>query len=178
MPFGLSCTPAIFQRIIEQTVAGVACYLDDIIITGKTKKDHIINLQKTLELLIDSVFHLRKSKCAFLQTSVAYLGHIINKDGIRPQIEMPMPNDQKELRSFLGMINYYDRFLSGLATNCACLNDLLHKDKKWHWTKEHSEAVEMVKETLSSVDTLTHYHPKVPLNIKLNKALCCDLTII
>ena len=83
---------------------------------------------------------------------------------------MPMLNDHKELRSFLGMINYYDRFLLGLATNCACLdlNDLLHKDKKWHWTKEHSEAVHMVKETLSSVDTLTHYDPKLPLT------LACD----
>ena len=178
MPSGLSCAPAKFQRIIEQTVAdipGVACYLDDIIITGKTEKDHMVNLQKTLKRLKDSGFRLRKSKCAFLQTSVAYLGHIINKDGIRPQIDkveaiqnMPMPNDQKELRSFLGMINYYDRFLPGLATKCACLNDLLHKDKKWHWTEEHSEAVEAVKETLLSVDTLTHYDPKLPLT------LACD----
>ena len=68
MPFGLSCAPAIFQRIIEQTLAdipGVACYLDNIIITGKTEKDHLINLQKTLERLKDSGFRLRKSKCSF-----------------------------------------------------------------------------------------------------------------
>ena len=61
MPFGLSCAPAIFQRIIEQTVADipdVACYLDDIIITGKTEKDHMVNLQKTLEWLKDSGFRL------------------------------------------------------------------------------------------------------------------------
>ena len=52
MPFELSCAPAIFQRIIEQTLAGlpgVACYLDDIIITGRTEKDHLTSLQKTLE---------------------------------------------------------------------------------------------------------------------------------
>ena len=133
------------------------------------------NLQKTLELLKDSGFRLHKSKCAFLQTSVAYLRHLINKDGIRPQVDkveaiqkMLMPNNPKELRSFLGMINYYDRFLPGLATKCACLNDLLHKDKEWHWTDKHSEAVEVVKETLSSVDTLTHYDPKLPLT------LACD----
>ena len=87
MPFGLSCAPAIFQRIIEQTLAdirGVACYLDDIIITGKTEYDHMVNLQKTLERLKDSGFRLRKSKCSFIQTSVAYLGHIVDKDGIRP----------------------------------------------------------------------------------------------
>ena len=133
MPFGLSCAPAIFQRIIEQTVAdipGVAYYLDDIIITGKTEKDHMVNLQKTLEWLKDSGFRLRKSKCAFLQTSVAYLGHIINKDGIRPQIDkveaiqkMPMPNDQNELRSFLGMINYYDRFLRTRVGDKMCMSE-------------------------------------------------------
>ena len=175
MSFGLSCAPAIFQRIIKQTLAdipGVACYLDDIIITGKTEKDHMINLQKTLERLKDSGFRLRKSKCSFLQTSVAYLGHIVDKDGIRPQAnkveaiqKMPMPKDQKELRSFLGMINYYDKFLPGLATKCACLNDLLHKDKKWRWTKNHAKAVQVVKETLSSIDTLTHYDPKLPLTL-------------
>ena len=175
MPFGLSCAPAIFQRIIEQTLAdirGVACYLDDIIITGKTEKDHMINLQKTLERFKDNGFRLRKSKCSFIQTSLAYLGHIVDKDGIRLQAnkveaiqKMPMPKDHKELRSLLGMINYYDRFLPGLATKCACLNDLLHKDKKWHWTKNHAKAVQVVKETLSSVDTLTHYDPKLPLTL-------------
>ena len=76
-----------------------------------------------------------------------------------------MPKDQKDLRSLLGMINYYDRFLPGLATKCACLNDLLHKDKKWHWTKNYAKAVQVVKETLSSVDTLTYYDPKLPLTL-------------
>ena len=106
---------------------------------------------------------------------MAYLGHIITKEGIRPQAnkveaiqKMPRPKDQKELRSLLGMINYYDKFLPGLATKCACLNDLLHKDNEWHWTKNHTKPVEVVKETLSSVDTLTHYNPKLPLT------LACD----
>ena len=75
MPFGLGYVLAIFQRVIEQIVAdipGVACYLDDIIITGKTE-------QKTLEWLKDSGFRLRKSKCAFLQTSVAYIPRTRNQ---------------------------------------------------------------------------------------------------
>ena len=133
MPFGLSCAPAIFQRIIEQTVGdipGVAGYLDDIIVTGKTEADHLTNLQRTLERLKESGFRLRKSKCSFFQSSVVYLGHVIDKDEIRPLtnkveaiLKMPLPKDPKQLRSFLGMVNYYDKFLSGLATKCACLND-------------------------------------------------------
>ena len=178
MPFGLSCAPAIFQRIIEQTVGdipGVACYLDDIIVTGKTEADHLTNLQRTLERLKESGFRLRKSKCSFFQSSVVYLGHVIDKDGIRPLtnkveaiLKMPLPKDPKQLRSFLGMVNYYDKFLPGLATKCACLNDLLHKDKKWYWTEEHSKAVDAIKESLTSADTLAHYDPTLPLT------LACD----
>ena len=88
MPFGLSCAPAIFQRIIKQTLTDipcVTCYLDDIIITGRTDKDHMAKLQKTLEQLKDNGFPLHKSKCSFLLTGVAYLGHIINKERIRSQ---------------------------------------------------------------------------------------------
>ena len=72
---------------------------------------------------------------------MVYLEHVIDKDGIRPQTskveaiqKMPLPSDPKELRSFLGMVNYYDRFIPGLATKCACLSDLLHKDRVWHMT--------------------------------------------
>ena len=182
MPFGLSCAPAIFQRIIEQTVGdipGVACYLDDIIVTGKTETDHLTNLQRTLERLKESGFRLRKSKCSFFQSSVVYLGHVIDKDGIRPLtnkveaiLKMPLPEDPKQLRSFLGMVNYYDKFLPGLATKCACLNDLLHKDKKWYWTEEHSKAVDAIKESLTSADTLAHYDPTLPLT------LACDASTV
>ena len=79
MPFGLSCALAILQRIIEQAI-GVACYLDDIIITGKTEADHLTSLQRTLERLKERGFRLRKSKCSFIQPSVVNLGHIINKE--------------------------------------------------------------------------------------------------
>ena len=100
---------------------------------------------------------------------MAYLGHIIDKEGIRPQAnKVEAIQKMPRLRSLLGMINYYDKFLPGLATKCACLNDLLHKDKKWHWTKNHTKVVKVVKETLSSADTLTHYNPKFPLT------LACD----
>ena len=81
---------------------------------------------------------------------------------------MPLPKDPKQLRSFLGMVNYYDKFLPGLATKCACLNDLLHKDKKWYWTEEHSKAVDAIKESVTSADTLAHYDPTLPLT------LACD----
>ena len=133
---------------MEQTLSdipGVACYLDDFIITGKTEKEHLTNLQETLQRLKDSGFQLRESKCSFLQTNVSYLGHVIDKEGIRlvaDKIEainnMPLPTDKKELRLFLGMVNYYDRFLPGLVTKCAPLDDFLQKDKKYCWNRKHT----------------------------------------
>ena len=82
LPFGLRCAPALFQKIIDQTIAdlpGVVCYLDDIIVTGKTDKEHTTNLQKTLKRLKTAGFHLKRLKCTFFQSQVQYLGHILDK---------------------------------------------------------------------------------------------------
>ena len=63
------------------------------------------------------------------------------------------------------MVNYYDCFTPGLATKCAVLNDLLHKESTWCWTAEHSQAVDAIKEALTSLTTLSHYNPTLPLSI-------------
>ena len=178
LPFGLSCAPAVFQKLIEQLVGdipGVACYLDDIVVTGRSEQDHLNNLQKTMDKLNVSGFRLKLEKCQFFQDSVTYLGHILDREGIRPHPDkikaitaMPEPQNQSELRSFLGMVQYYDRFIPGLATNCAVLYDLLQKNSKWKWTTEHTKAIEVVKASLTSTDTLTHYDPSLPLS------LACD----
>ena len=82
---------------------------------------------------------------------------------------MPEP---KELRSFLGMVNYYDCFTPGLASKCACLNGLLHKDAKWKWTKKHSQAVRVIKLSLTSTESLSHYDPQLPVS------LACDASSV
>ena len=154
LPFGLSSAPAIFQKFIEQLVRdipGVACYLDDIIVTGRSEQEHLNNLQMTMDKLHASGLRLKLEKCQFFQDSVMYLGHILDKEGVRPHPDkvkaitaMPDPQNQSELRSFLGMVQYYDRFIPGLATDCAVLNNLLQKHSKWSWKPEHAKAVEAV----------------------------------
>ena len=178
LPFGLSSAPAIFQKFIEQLVRdipGVACYLDDIIVTGRSEQEHLNNLQMTMDKLHASGLHLKLEKCQFFQDSVMYLGHILDKEGVRPHPDkvkainaMPDPQNQSELKFFLGMVQYYDRFIPGLATDCAVLNHLLQKHSKWSWKLEHTKAVEAVKTSLTSADTLTHYDPSLPLS------LACD----
>ena len=155
-----------------QNVPGTANYLDDIIVTSSTEKEHLANLESTLTKLKECGFRLRMDKCKFFQNEIEYLGHVIDKEGIHPQpakidaiTNMPFPKNQAELRSFLGMVNYYDRFSPGLATKCAVLNDLLHKDAQWCWTPQHSQAVKAIKEVLTSSTTLSHYDPELPLSI-------------
>ena len=63
------------------------------------------------------------------------------------------------------MVIYYDCFTPGLATRCATLNDLLHKDAKWCWTTQHSQAVDAIKEAFTSSATLSHYDPALPVSI-------------
>ena len=130
-----------FQKIVEKAnhgIPGTANYLDDIIVTGATEKEHLTNLQLTLSKLKESGFRLRMDKCKFFQDTVKYLGHIIDNQGIHPQpakldaiASMPYPKNIAELRLFLGVVNYYDRFTPGLAMKCAVLNDLLHKRSTW-----------------------------------------------
>ena len=149
-------------------IPGVACYLDDIVVTGKCEQEHLMNLQKTMEHLNTTGLRFKLDKCHFFQDSITYLGHIVDKEGVRPHLdkikaiaEMPEPKNQAELRSFLGMVNYFDRFVPGLATTCAPLNSLLQKNTQWNWTSQHVEAVTAVKKLLTSADTLSHYDPSI-----------------
>ncbi|XP_064458854.1 uncharacterized protein K02A2.6-like [Ornithodoros turicata] len=160
MPFGIASAPAVFQRTMEQVISGlpsVACYLDDIIVTGRNDEEHLSNLSKVLARLQEFGFTLKREKCAFLQTQVEYLGHIVDADGFRPSpkkvsaiLNLPPPNQVSELRSFLGMVQHYGKYLEGLADVCSPLNDLLKKGASWCWTSACVEAFESIKSMLAS----------------------------
>jgi len=85
LPFGIASAPAIFQRTMDsilQGVEGVACYIDDIIITGRTQEEHLEHLEEVLRRLLKHGVHVKKAKCRFLQPSVNFLGHRIDAEGI------------------------------------------------------------------------------------------------
>ena len=150
LPFGVSSTPAVFQRCMEslfQGFKGVAIYLDDILVTGSTVENHLANLDKVLSIMATAGLKLNKAKCEFLLPKVEYLGHMIDGNGIHPTKrkvkaiqEAPQPHNVTELRSFLGIINYYGKFLPNLSTKLAPLYQLLKRDVKWQWDKPHADA--------------------------------------
>ena len=178
LPFGISCAPAVFQRTMENLlkgIPGVCVYLDDILITGKSASEHLENLETVLNRLQSSGMRLKKEKCQFMLQEVDYLGHKLSREGLKPSSEKikalkeaPTPKDVTQLKSFLGLVNYYSRFLPNLSTILAPLYALLHKVTAWHWGPEQQKAFEFVKNALTSDSVLSHY------SIHKELLLSCD----
>ena len=127
--FGVASTPSIFQRTMDnvlQGLPGVCVYLDDILVTGETDDEQLRNLEEVLSRLEKAGLRLKSHKCAFMLPSVKYLGHRISADGLYPTsekvctiLEAPVLKDVTQLRSFLGLVNYYGKFLPQLSSTLA-----------------------------------------------------------
>ena len=173
LPFGISSAPAIFQRMMEGILQGiphVTVYIDDILVTGATDREHLENLQEVLTHLEKAGIRLKKHKCAFMLAAVEYLGHEITEAGLKPTVdkvralvEAPVPKDVSQLRSFLGLVNYYSKFMPNQSSALAPLNQLLQKSRKWSWGSAQSKAFQAAKEALTSATVLTHYNPDLDL---------------
>ncbi|CAF1443856.1 unnamed protein product [Rotaria sp. Silwood1] len=145
-------------------------YLDDIIVTGNNTIDHLNNLQQLFIRIREYGFHLNKQKCSFLQNQVEYLGYIVDKHGIRSSpskttaiIKMPRPDNISQLRSFLGMVNHYAKFIPKLTERLFPLYELLKRNKPWNWTFQCENTFKSIKEILISPLALVHYDPALPL---------------
>ena len=178
LPFGISSAPAIFQRTIENILQGipnVVVYIDDFLITGKTESEHLRNLDEVLTRLESSGFRLKHRKCEFLLPSVDYLGHTITSDGLRPceaKVHAirgaPRPIDVRQLRSFLGLMYYYGKFLPNLPSILSPLYLLLQKCSSWMWGRGQENAFKLAKDLLASNKLLVHFDPDKEL------ILSCD----
>ncbi|XP_058817025.1 uncharacterized protein K02A2.6-like [Topomyia yanbarensis] len=170
LPPGVKIAPGAFQQLIDTMLAGLQCtcgYLDDVIVGGKTEEDHDRNLRAVLKRIQDFGFTIRVDKCTFHKQQVQYVGHIVDSRGLRPdpaKIEviskLPPPTDVSGVRSFLGAINYYGKFVPNMCKLRYPLDNLLKDDAKFQWTDECQRAFEHFKQILSSDLLLTHYDPK------------------
>ena len=122
---------------ILQGLPEAMCYIDDIIVMGTTKTEHLSNLENVLQRLQKYGIRMKKSKCSFLRGLVEYLGHRVDAEGIRatPEkvaavVNAHVPQNVQQLRSFLGLLNYYRKFLPNLASIVLLPHDLLQKNTK------------------------------------------------
>ena len=138
LPFGIASAPAVFQEIMEkilQGIPGVVVYIDDILVSGKNEEEHLDSLEEVLGRLEEYGLRLKRGKCLLMQDSVEYLGYRVDKRGLHAMpskvaavLEAPEPKSVPELRAFLGLVNYYGKFIRQLATLAQPLNRLLGKD--------------------------------------------------
>ena len=175
LPFGVASAPALFQKTMDVILQGmkhVMCYIDDILVTGSTEMEHFIQLEEVLKRLQHHGLKVKKDKCALFQDSVQYLGHKIDVSGIHTtdsKVEAvknaPAPKNVQELRSFLGLLHYYGRFIQQLSTLLQPLNELLKSNRRWEWTSECQSAFVKAIERLVSAPVLAHYDPSLPLKL-------------
>ena len=178
LPFGVSSAPAIFQRVMDTLLKGIPncmAYLDDILVTGKTEQDHLNTLNRVLDVLSKAGLRLRKSKCTFMADDVAYLGFRVDSKGLsvlpektRAVLDAPTPRNREELQSFLGMVNFYGRFIPNCSSLLAPLYSLLRADQKWRWTAKETKVVSVVKEKICKAPVLMHFDVRKPI------VLSCD----
>lgn len=137
MPFEITSAPAIFQRTMDNLLQGlihVCMYNDNILITGEVEEEHLQTLNAVVTRLENAGVWLKKDKCVFMAADVVYLGHRISKEGLQPIADKvkviadaPTPTNVSELRAFLGLVNFYRKFMQNLATLLAQLYKLLQK---------------------------------------------------
>ena len=176
--YGVASATAIFQSTMDKILQGIprtCCYLDDILISARSVAEHNEILEQVFARLLQYGVKVKKPKCQFAQSSVTYLGHVIDVDGVHPTSEKveaimnaPSPKNVDELRAWLGMLNYYGRFLNNLSTMLQPLNNLLKKEVAWEWSSECEAAFKSSKEALSSSRLLVHFDSRKPI------VLACD----
>ena len=140
LDFGISSVPGYFQEIMTQLTSdleGVAVYLDDIFDSGDNAEDHLHNLRQLLQRLQNKGLRCRLEKCIFAQPRVEYLGHTLSHSGVAKSskvdavLSMPQPHDLPSLKSFLGSVQFYSKFLPNLATITEPLYMLTRNNVDW-----------------------------------------------
>nr|XP_027191080.1 uncharacterized protein LOC101494924 [Cicer arietinum] len=175
MPFGLKNAGATYQRAMvtlfhDMMHKEIEVYVDDMIAKSRTEEDHVVNLQKLFERLRKFKLRLNPAKCTFGVRSGKLLGFIVSQKGIevdpdkvRAIQEMPAPRTEKEVRGFLGRLNYIARFISHLTATCEPIFKLLRKDQKVEWNENCQKAFEKIKQYLSKPPILVPPVPGKPL---------------
>ena len=178
LPNGIHSGPAILQRIMDSLLSDIpkaVSHLDDILVAGTDPEDHLRTLSLVLERLRSADFKLNKTKCKFLQQSVVYLGHKLDGEGLHPTDDKvaairdaPRSADITTLKSFLGLIMFFSRFMPHHSAVLAPRHNLLKKDIPWRWSKIEEDAFNSAKNVLLISQTLVHY------DHTLARFLSCD----
>lgn len=183
MPFGLKTAPATFQRAMDSVLRGlhgIHClvYLDDIIIFSNSLAEHIQKLRAVFDRLKSNNLKIQLDKSEFLRKEVLYLGHVITKDGLKPNddkikavLNYPLPKTVTEIKSFLGLIGYYRRFIKDFAKVTQPLTSCLKKRNKIIINQTYIDAFQKCKELLTNAPLLQYPDPDKPYILTTDASL-------
>ena len=135
------------------------------LVSGQDANDHLSKLKRLLTRLNDKGLRCRRDKCQFAKPSVKYLGHTLSAEGIskgskvKAVLKMPPPTDVSSLKSFLGSVQFYGKFIPNLASMAEPLCRLTKKATPWKWEDEEQATFEQLKNVLSSDQVLVHFDP-------------------
>jgi hypothetical protein len=179
MPFGLKNAGATYQRAMvtlfhDMMHREVEVYVDDILAKSKKEEDHVQVLRRLFERLQKYQLKLNLAKCSFGVKTGKLLGFIVSDRGIEVDPdkakaiqEMPAPKIEKEVRSFLGRLNYIARFISQLTVTCEPIFHLLKKKNHGVWDNDCQEAFDKIKRYLQNPPLLVPPTPGKPLILYL-----------
>lgn len=166
---GVASAPAIFQSVMDQIllgIEGVKCFIDDIIIGGKDVNECKDRLFVVLERLNAHNVKINLEKCIFLESEVKYLGHILsnnkicpNRDKLRAILDAA-PTNLPQLQSYLGLLNYYGRFIPNLSSEIHEMYELLQNDREFVWSDNCNRCFEKSKLLITNNQILELYDPK------------------
>ena len=145
---GLTNAPSIFSHVMNGVFKGligksVLIYLDDILVFSKTEEEHVKHVREVLEILRQQKLYAKLAKCDFGKSELTFLGHVVGAEGVKvdpKKIEVvkewPDPRDVHNVRQFLGLTNYFRKFIQGYAVICRPISALLCKGEDFAWTTE------------------------------------------
>ena len=181
MPFGLINAPASFQAFMHHVLSSfldvfVIVFLDDILVFSENLKEHEKHLRQVLQSLRDNAVYLKPSKCNLFATSITFLGHNLTSEGMSMMpdkvdciLSWPLPRTARQVREFLGLVQFYRRYIRFCSKLTAPISDLLRKtnlpdapSKTIKWSAEAEQSFHDLKEALSTAPVLSIADPSLP----------------
>ena len=163
MFFGMTNSPAMFQGMMNDILRDminegkVVTFVDDVLIGTETEKEHDELVEEVLKQLEENDLYVKPEKCAWKVQKVNFLGVVmdqgkieIEKDKVVGVLNWPVPKMVRDIRKFLGLANYYRRFVKDFAKLARPLNNLTRKEEKWRWGNEQQEAFKQLKQVFTS----------------------------
>jgi hypothetical protein len=177
---GLTNAPATFQTGMNSILHPyirkfVVVYIDDILIFSKTEAEHQAHVRLVLKVLKCEKFYVCKAKSSFAQKEIKYLGHIVNEQGICPdpkKVEAvhtwPIPKNVHDVKSFLGLVNLFRKFIEHSSEIVVPLTNLTKKSHPWVWTGRCQDAFELLKQKLTEAPLLRTPDESLPYEVVMD----------